>query len=52
VTRSQAQSADSKEIMNMLSFYVGPKFGYGSADFTKNYFQYFGGRNNEYDQKL
>ncbi|HRK59339.1 MAG TPA: outer membrane beta-barrel protein [Candidatus Kapabacteria bacterium] len=52
VTRSQAQSADSKEIMNMLSFYVGPKFGYGSADFTKNYFQYFGGRNNEYDAKL
>lgn len=47
-----AQTAESKEITNMLSVYMGPKFGYGSADFTKNYFQYFGGKNNEYDAKL
>lgn len=49
---ANAQTAESKEITNMLSVYTGPKFGYGSADFTRNYFQYFGGKNNEYDAKL
>lgn len=47
-----AQTPESKEISNMLSLYVGPKFGYGSAEFSKNYLQYFGGKNNEYSAKL
>jgi len=52
---SYSQEADSKsttKINNMICVYAGPKFGYGSSEFTKNYVQYFDGRNNEFSAKL
>lgn len=42
----------SANITNTIAVYAGPKFGYGSSDFSESYLSYFGGKNNQYNAKL
>lgn len=48
----EKDNVSGTKINNMICIYAGPKFGYGSSDFSENYTEYFAGRNNEFSAKL